>query len=385
MAAARVLILGGGFGGLSTAHTLRARAGDAVEVTVVDRAPTFMMGLRKLWFLDGRTTRGQGERPRSGLDRAGITFRQGSVEGINPARREVRVDGDAMPFDFLVVALGAQSRPDLVPGDGERNPNLYSVDGAEEAGRRLAELDRGRAVVLVAGVPYKCPPAAYEAAFLIDDVLQRSKRRDRVAIDVLTPQPMSIPAAGPVACAHIEGRLGTRNIGFRPNAKLEGVEPGRAVLAGGEAVEADLLMVVPPHRPPEVVTDAGLATDGGWVAVDPRTLATEHDGVFAIGDVVEMQTGAGLPFPKAGIFAERHGEVVGKNIAAAVAGSPEEATFDGVGLCFLEIGGGQASFVSGDFLASPPQVTIADPSPEHLESKIAFERERLDRWLPEPE
>jgi len=383
VAAARVLILGGGFGGLSAAHTLRAEAGEAVDVTVVDRSPTFMMGLRKLWFLDGRTTRGEGERARSGLERAGIAFRQGTVEAIDPAGREVQVDEDALPFDFLVVALGAQARPDLVPGGDEGNPNIYSVDGAAAAGRRLAELERGRVVVAVSGVPYKCPPAAYEAAFLADDVLRRAGRRDNVGIDVLTPQPMSIPAAGPVACAHIEGRLGSRSIGFHPNAKPERLEPGRAVLAGGETMEADLLMVVPAHRPPQVVADAGLIPEGEWVTVDPRTLTTGHERVFAIGDVVAMETGAGLPFPKAGVFAERHGEVVARNIAAMVAGGEPAETFDGVGLCFLEIGGGEASFVSGNFLASPPEVTIADPSPEHLQSKLAFERERLDRWLPE--
>lgn len=383
MAAARVLILGGGFGGLSAAHTLRAEAGEAVDVTVVDRSPTFMMGLRKLWFLDGRTKRGEGERARSGLDRAGIRFRQGTVEAIDPAGREVRVDEDALPFDFLVVALGAQARPDLVPGEVDGNPNVYSVDGAEASGRRLAELDRGRVVVAVAGVPYKCPPAAYEAAFLVDDVLRRAGRRDNVGIDVLTPQPMSIPAAGPVACAHVEGRLGSRNIGFHTNIKLERLDPGRVVLAGGEAMEADLLMVIPPHRPPQVVADGGLIPKGEWVTVDPRTLATEHDCVFAIGDVVAMETGGGLPFPKAGVFAERHGEVVGRNIAATVSGREPADTFDGVGLCFLEVGGGEASFVSGNFLASPPEVTIADPSPEHLQFKLTFERERLDRWLPE--
>lgn len=383
MAAARVLILGGGFGGLSAAHTVRAEAGESVDVTVVDRSPTFMMGLRKLWFLDGRTTRGEGERARSGLERAGIRFRQGTVEAIDPAGHEVRVDGEALAFDFLVVALGAQARPDLVPGEKDGNPNLFSVDGAEASGRRLADLERGRVIVAVAGVPYKCPPAAYEAAFLVDDVLRRAGRRDNVAIDVLTPQPMSIPAAGPVACAHVEGRLGTRNIGFHPNAKLERLDPGRAVLAGGEAMEAELLMVVPPHRPPQVVADAGLIPKGEWVTVDSRTLATGHDRVFAIGDVVAMETGGGLPFPKAGVFAEQHGQVVGRNIAALVGGGEPADTFDGVGLCFLEIGGGEASFVSGNFLASPPEVTIADPSPEHLESKIAFERERLDRWLPE--
>jgi sulfide:quinone oxidoreductase len=379
----RVLILGGGFGGLSAAHTLRAEAGDGVDILVVDRSPTFMMGLRKLWFLDGRSTPGEGARPRASLRRAGIPFRQATVEAIDVERRQVGLDGDALGYDFLVLALGAQPRPDLVPGDLGQTPNLYDVDGAAEAGRRLAGLDRGRVVILIAGIPIKCPPAPFEAAFLIDDLLRRSGRREDVQIEVVTPQPMSIPAAGPAACALVEGRLGSKGIGFRPNATVEVVEAGRVILQGGDALEADLVLVVPPHRPPEVVATSGIGGEGGWIAADPATLSAGPEGVFAVGDVVVMQTGAGLPFPKAGIFAERHGEVVARNLAATIGGRDGQARFDGAGYCFLEVGGGEATMVVGDFLASPPEVTIVDSSPEQLEAKASFESERLDRWLPE--
>ena len=378
-----MLILGGGFGGLSAAATLRAEAEDRTDILVVDRSPSFMMGLRKLWFLDGRSRPGEGTRPRSGLERAGIDFRQGKVEAIEADRRHVRIDGETVGYDFLVLALGAQPRPELVPGGLGGNPNLYDVEGAAEAGRRLADLDRGRVMILIAGIPIKCPPAPFEAAFLIDDLLRRAGRRDRVEIEVVTPQPMSIPAAGPAACALVEGRFGSKGIGFRPNAQVESVEPGRVVLKGGDALGADVLLVVPPHRPPEVVTESGIGAEGGWVAADPATLAAGPEGVFAVGDIVAMQTGAGLPFPKAGIFAERHGEVVARNLAATIAGREGEARFDGAGYCFLEVGGGEATMVVGNFLASPPDVTIVDSSPEHLEAKSAFERERLERWLPQ--
>jgi sulfide:quinone oxidoreductase len=379
----RILILGGGFGGISTAFTVRAEAAAAADVLVVDRSPRFMMGLRKLWFLDGRSTPGEGARSRDALSRTGIAFRHGSVEVIDTERREVRVDGEGLGYDFLVMALGAEPRPDLVPGGVAGNPNLYATEGAQEAGSRLRALERGRVVILIGGIPIKCPPAPFEAAFLIEDLLRRSGRRDSLDIEVVTPQPMSIPAAGPAACAIVEGRLSSRGIGFRTNAQVESVEPGRVVLQGGEIVEADLLLVVPPHRPPEVVARSGVGAEGGWVAADPATLSAGPEGVFAVGDIVAMQTGTGLPFPKAGIFAERHGEVVGRNLAAMIAGRDGEARFDGAGYCFLEVGGGEATKVVGNFMASPPDVTILDSSPEHLEAKVAFERERLDRWLPD--
>ncbi|HEV8572786.1 MAG TPA: FAD/NAD(P)-binding oxidoreductase [Actinomycetota bacterium] len=377
-----MVVLGAGFGGLAAAHALRRGAGDDIDLVLVDESPTFLMGLRKLWLLDGRSSPGEGTRDRTALSRASIPFRQGRVEAIDRDARHVRVDGADIDYDFLVVALGAQQRIDLVPGEPDGNPNLYTVDGATEAGERLQGLEEGRVVIAIAGVPIKCPPAPYEAAFLVDGLLRRKGRREQVELEVLTPQPMSVPAAGPAACSAIEGRLASRGIRFRPKTSLAEAGPGTLTLEDGGTIRADLLLLAPPHRPPAVVGESGLAGESGWVKVDPATLQTEDERVFAVGDVVEMATGMGLPFPKAGVFAESHGEVVGRNIVATIAGGEPDAAFDGFGFCFLEVGGGRASMVRGNFLASPPDVTIEEDAPEHLASKEQFERERLERWFP---
>jgi sulfide:quinone oxidoreductase len=317
--------------------------------------------------MDGRGKPGDGSRDRSRLAAAGIPFRQGVVDGIDFDGRSVRVDGDSVAYDFLVLALGCEPRMDLVKGEVSKHPNLYTSDGALAARDALRKLESGKVLIAIAGIPIKCPPAPYEAAFLIDDLLKKSGRRDRVSIEVVTPQPMSIPAAGPVACTNVEGRMGQRGIAFHNSTPIDSVTAD-GVVAGGETLSADLLILVPPHRPPAAV--------GQWVTVDPATLATDRDEVFAIGDLVEMKTGAGLPFPKAGIFAEQHGAVV----AAKIAG--KEAKFTGDGYCWLETGNGEATMVKGNFFSSPPDVAIAEPSAENLTAKLDFERERLERWLP---
>ena len=378
--AARVVILGGGFGGLSAAHAVRRLAPEA-QVTVIDRSPEFRMGLRKLWLLDGRSRPDEGGRPRSALGAQGVDFRLAAIESIDLDRREVRAGGDALGWDLLVIALGAEPRPDLVPGGVDGGFNLYTAEGAAEAGARLAALESGRIVIAITGVPIKCPPAPFEAAFLIDDLLRRKGIRDRVEIEVVSPQPMSIPAAGPAACSAVEGRLGGKGIRFRARTQVDRVEAGRVVL-GDEAIDADLVLYVPAHRPPAAVATAGLAGETPWVPVDPGTLATVREGVFAIGDVIEMKTGSGLPFPKAGVFAELGGEVAGANVAALALGRAPEARFDGHGYCFLEVGEGSATKVEGNFLSAPPDVRVEAAAPEHLEAKRRFEAERLDRWLP---
>jgi sulfide:quinone oxidoreductase len=143
----------------------------------------------------------------------------------------------------------------------------------------------------------------------------------------------------------------------------------------------EVLFGVPPHRCPALLVDAGLAAANGWVRVNPRTLATDFPGVFAVGDCTAIMLAHGLPLPKAGVFAEAQGYVVAERIAAELMGVTTGAAFEGDGVCYAEVGGGQAAEVRGRFLADPPLVTISEPSADAIEAKVAFESERLAAWF----
>jgi len=184
-----------------------------------------------------------------------------------------------------------------------------------------------------------------------------------------------------VGCDLIESRLADKGITFLPNHKATAVESGEVVF-GDKRRPFDLLLGVPPHRPPAVVRESGLVDGTGWVSVNPRTLETQFPGVYAIGDVVQIAMANGKPLPKAGVFAEAMGETVADRIAAVFKGKESEATFDGEGGCYLEVGAGQAMMVKGHFLAEPePEVTLTEPSSEYLNEKRLFETQRLQTWF----
>jgi sulfide:quinone oxidoreductase len=284
-----------------------------------------------------------------------------------------------MEADALVVALGAELAPDAVPGLAQYAFNVYDPQEIPRAAQALSELQGGRLLVGIFGVPYKCPPAPYEMALLVSEFVR--SRRYEVDVEVFTPQPMALPVIGQVRSGDFESRLAEAGILFLPDHQATAVEAGEVVFSDGRR-PYDLLLAVPPHRPPAVVRESGLVGSSGWVPVNARTLETEFPGVYAIGDVVHIAMANGMPLPKAGVFAEAMGQVVADRIAAAFAGQEPQAEFKGEGGCYLEVGGGQAMLVQGRFLTEPaPEVELTEASPQYLDEKRTFETQRLQTWF----
>ncbi len=381
MAGARIVILGGGFGGITAALELRKTLGREHTVTLIDRRPTFVMGLRKLWVLTGRGTLAEGTRPLSALKAKGIELRQGAVTRVDVASRSVTTDAGTVTYDYLVIALGAEPRPDLVPGFSASVFNLYEAADVERLAARVKTFTNGRVVIGILGVPYKCPPAPYEAAMLLADHFETRGIRRAVQIAAFTPQPMSLPVVGAAGCAQVEGQLASRGIAFTPGRKIERLEGSTAISDGG-GIDADLFIGVPPHRPPAVIKSLGLQMQGEWLFTDPGTMRASHPRVYAVGDVTEIPLANKMPLPKAGVFAESQAKVAAAHIAAEITGKTSDAAFDGRGYCYIEVGGGRAAKVQGHFTApGGPQVEVTTPSEHALNEKIEFERSRLASWF----
>jgi sulfide:quinone oxidoreductase len=374
----RVLVLGGGFGGIATAVALRSQLDPADEVVLVERRATFVMGLRKNWALVRASTLAAGRRSLEALRDRGIEVVSGSIEAIRPDAREADVDGRTIGGDALVVALGAERDPDRIPGFREHAIDVYDEASSEAGAAAIDAFTGGRIVIGIFGVPYPCPPGPYELALLLAERL--GARGIPGGLFVFTPQAGSLPVLGEAGCAAFDGRLAAEGITFRPKTTATAVEPG-AVVAADTRIPFDLLLGVPPHRVPRVVTEAGLAEPGGWVKVDRATLETSVPNVFAIGDVTAIPMSTGQPLPKAGVFAHAQGEVVATRIADALAGRTPSAVFDGRGMCFLETGHGRATMVRGNFYAAPPDVALVEAAEEHLAAKHDFEAQRLAAWF----
>ncbi|WP_395656392.1 NAD(P)/FAD-dependent oxidoreductase [Nocardioides sp.] len=372
----RVLILGAGFGGLELATALDDALGADVEVTVVDKADGFVFGFSKLDVMFGRTSADHVVHRYADAVPSGVRLVQTTVRAIDPALRRVETDAGPLEGDVLVVALGADLHPEATPGLVEAGHEFYTVAGAFALRDVLDEFPGGDVVVAVTSTPFKCPPAPSETALLVHDHLRDRGLLDSSTVTLVMPLGSPIPPS-PQASAALLAEFAERGIVWRPESLVRSVEPDRrvAVLADGSELAFDLLLAVPVHRAPQVVLDSGLAEDG-WIPVDPATLRTRFDDVYAVGDVTSVGT------PKAGVFAEGQASVVAAQLVARVRGEATTTTYDGHGTCYLEFGDGQVGKVDVTFLSGQaPTGALEGPSAAFAADKATFGQERVRRWF----
>src|SRR5262249_38392179 len=159
--------------------------------------------------------------------------------------------------------------------------------------------------------------------------------REQSEVSLVMPLPAPIPPSPPASQALLAA-FAARDIHWYPNRIVDHLDSDRkvAVLVDGEEMPYDLFLGVPKHVAPAVVSESGVCVDG-WIPVNPLTLETSVDGVYAVGDVTSVGT------PKAGVFAEGQAAVVAENIVARHRAQTGDKTYGGHGMCYLEFGEGQ--------------------------------------------
>jgi len=376
-----VVILGGGFGGLSTANELRNSLSlSEVKITVIDKKDWFMVGFAKLWIINGTRTFENSIGSLKELQKKKIDFIKDEIISINLENKNIETQSHKVSYDYLIISMGVILAPQKILGLEDNGFNLYDHNQLVEIHKKLESIESGKIAISIMGTPYKCPPAPFEASLLIDSMLRKRGVRDSVQIDFYSPAPITLPAAGPEVSKQILKLVNSEKITFHNSSKIKSVESKKLIFENSEA-DFDILLAVPPHIAPKVIYDSGLAKESGFIPID-RDCKTPFENVFAVGDVTSLAVTENMTVPKAGVFAEGEGITVAKNIISKIQSKEDSALFDGKGGCFIESGRDTASVIEVDmFTNDKPSTNLTELTSDNLSKKIEFEKERLSKWL----
>jgi sulfide:quinone oxidoreductase len=311
----QIVILGGGCGGVVAATHLGRKLGADHDVILIDRRADHIFMPAFLFVMVGQRQPREICRSLKNLEKRNVKFVQSEILGIDPSRQEVLLQSQKINYDYLIVSLGLQTRPDLVPGFAESSQHPWEMESAVRLCESLESFRGGRVVVGVPLGPYRCPPAPYEAQWMLDGYFRQKGIRDRVQIEYFTRE------AEPAGEAHdpvvwMDAESKRRGIKQNYEFMVRSIDPQRKVVHGlyDYRLSYDLLVMVPPHRPAQVLLDCGLADTENGIRVDYDTLRTKWDNVYAIGDCADM------PASKAGGVAHQEADVLAHNLAVEITG-----------------------------------------------------------------
>jgi sulfide:quinone oxidoreductase len=375
---ANVVVLGCGMGGLTASRVLSKQVGNAATVTIIEQRTSFRFPPAFQWLVFGWRNAKEVQRNLSTLARGkNLRLINEKAESIDVAKRRVKTRTQEVGYDRLIIALGAELSFESIQGLENYSYHAYDLEGSLKLREAVENFEGGRVAIGISRIPIKCPAAPYELALLLEDHLRRAKKR--AEIQFFTPETLPVPAAGAVIGKQVERLLASRGIEYHPKTRLVRVEEKKAVFEGGLEIPYDLLITAPPHVCPRLVVDAGLTDSSGWIPVNPNTLATKHEDVYAIGDVAAVETPHGHAdfLPKAGVFAQGQAEVVANNIAVSITGKGQKRQWDGSGSCFLDVNRSESAFLRGTFLSNPPRLEFHPPR-----RKWHLERVKLEKqWM----
>jgi NADPH-dependent 2,4-dienoyl-CoA reductase/sulfur reductase-like enzyme len=321
-AKARVVVIGGGYGGATAAKYIRLWD-PSIEVVMVERANIFTSCPISNLVLGGSKTMEDIRHSYDGLRRHGVQVVNDEATAVDAAKKVVGLErGGELTYDRLIVSPGIDFMFNEVAGY-EGAMKSGRVLHAWKAGAQTIALqkqlagmrDGGVFVLSVPLAPYRCPPGPYERASQVASYLKKHKPRSKVLIldanpDVISKGPLFKKAWAELYPGMIE---------FRGNSKAIGVDAkSGTVKLEVEDVRGDVLNVVPPQRAGDIAMKAGLVTaNNRWCGVDWRTMeSTAVKGVHVLGDA----TLSAPLMPKSGSMANQHAKICASAVVALING-----------------------------------------------------------------
>ena len=339
---ARLVVVGGGFGGASAARFARMQYPE-LDVTLIEPKGSFITCPYGNLVLAGRRTLPQITHSYAGLVKRGVRHVRDSVAAIDPAGKTVRLaGGQTLGYDKLILSPGVAIRWGAVAGYDEAAAQTFphawlGADGAQiKLLRRQLEAmpDGGVVGLAIPANPFRCPPGPYERISMVASYLEKAKPKSKIlaldAKDTFSKQGLFQDGWKELYGDMVEW------VPLGKDGKVTRVDVEEKVLETefGIRHKVDVGNVIPPQSAARIAIDAGLADETGWVPVDTRTFAARSaPDIHVIGDATSAS-----PMPKSGYIANSTSKQAVAAAAAALDSKPAPDNPIYFNTCFSHVG-----------------------------------------------
>jgi NADH dehydrogenase len=322
-----IVIVGGGFGGLETAFTLRDLVGDAGRITLIDRQGfhSFIPSIHEI--SSGKITARSIQIPlETVLAPAGIRFVRDEISAIDLQNRRVTTAGGILDYDCLMLATGAENNFFGVPGAEEFSFRFRTPDDAVRIREKLVSLfAEGRASVhlVLAGGGTEGVEVAGELLDLIRDNRDRvDAAPGNITITMIEAQQQLLQGFPPAAREFAENYLREQGVRVITGQRITAVREASLVLASDKVIPHSMLIWTGGIKPSRLIDGLLLPKDpAGWLIVTDQLRSPADERFYAVGDVATIQGPDGaLPLQRLAHHARDQAEVAGINIASFLNG-----------------------------------------------------------------
>jgi sulfide:quinone oxidoreductase len=366
---ARIVVLGGGIGGISQVYELRKALRKVHELVLINDSDRFEFTPSNPWVAVGWRKKEEItiELPAL-MQRHGIEFHAQGAKRLHPGDNQVELtDGVRIGYDYLVIATGPKLAFDEVPGLGPHGGYTQSVCKAGHADGAFRDFEKLAAepgpVVIGAAPGASCFGPAYEYAFILDTELRRRKVRDRVPMHFITPEPyvghLGLDGVGDTR-GLMESEFRERHISWTTNARIDRVSELEIRYTEVDDDGKDRkqhvrafrhAMILPAFRGVDAIGGLeGLVNPRGFVLIDEFQRNPEYPNVYAVGVCVAIPPVGATPVPtgapKTGYMIESMVTAVTRNIEHAIAGELPVARATLNAVCLADFGDSGVAFVA---------------------------------------
>lgn len=380
---AKIVILGGSFGGLTAAFELKRLLGKESTITVVSDDERFVFLPSLPWLIIGH------RRPdditlkvSEILKPKGIDFINEAAVRIEPDSSKVYTAKREITYDYLVISTGPYLSFDEIPGlgpDKGYTDCTFTLDHAIKTNLSWKKiLEEPGPIILGSVQGVSCFGPSYELAFEMDTELRKRKMRHKVPILYLTPEPylghMGVGGLGN-SKRFIEDEFAKREIKYLENQAIEEVVPTEIRLKDGTKLPFKLAMIAPSFKGVPAV--APLGNPRGFIPVDKNYRHTKYKNIFAIGVAMAIAPPEPTPVPtgvpKTGYMTVKMARAAAATIAADLRNEPPPSPEELSVICLMDMGNA-AAYMKASPVLPPRQESVIKGGIRYKWLKIAFEK-----------